>query len=385
MTESGYFLPEEVQDIITPSSESARTIRDYVEILIDDDPSLNLENTESAELEGLSMRFIGWQHTFENVPALFTQIKAYDPQVLILESFGGSAQGTRNKELIENLLMFGVHTQIGINGEYTEAVIREDADHEHELLMKLIRDSEVFPIWRKMDATDEQIAELNLFDQFFTHNLFYDSEWSRKPLAEIEQEFQAVIMADALQGRARESIMIKDVSRIVANALAKLNGEEIRVMVCFGAGHTPIARHFQKRGINADLRFIDGQTEELKTSQEFTPYQSLLREGNVRGGLSRRNTKRFLLSSLFELNLPVARKSLGDQRSHTETRTEDKEIAARLVKSHGEEIWGKWARSTSRYLLTRGMKEKAAEKFEGHLGLLLMKALEETGAVVELA
>jgi hypothetical protein len=376
MNEVDGFDPADVQEIVTPEADDARIIREYIELLTDDDPGLNLESADSPQLERLRMRFIGWEHSNTYAPALFAQIKAYDPQLLIMESFGDTEASLKNKELIYNLMMFKVPTLVGLNGEYGEPTLGND--HEHEEIMRLIRDSAgLYPIYRKVDATAEQAALHGLSEIQQPYQLILnDMDWHLRPLPELKRDFAAAFNEEGRKIRTRESIMIEGVSRIAANALSRLDGD-VRVMVCFGSTHTPVARHFQKLGIDSDLRFIDTETHGLGTAIRFSDYQSAVREANIRGQASPELIGGFMLKTLLQLKTSAGLEFRKQNQADRPARDFER-IADSIIPEHGPEIWKRWGKLHSRLLMTRGMKEKAILTFEDMLDDLVYKALNQT-------
>ncbi|HET7827519.1 MAG TPA: hypothetical protein VFK97_01480 [Candidatus Saccharimonadales bacterium] len=376
MSEYGTTDLTEIDEILTPQTAEAQAIRGYVETLTEDDYGLSLEATPPSELERLQMRFIGWRHTRDYVPSLFKQIEAYDPQILILEGIGGAEASIKNRDQIQSLYIFGVPVAYRRNGELYEPVYGEE--HQHEMLLGLIRSSDkAFPIIRKMDATEEQERAYGLSEERpRPHQLMWDDlDWHLRPMPKLRNDFAKAFAEHGRRVRVREAIMTGDVSRISANALAKLRGD-VRVMICFGHNHTPVARHFQRLGVNADLRFIDTETHELTTSVVFSRFSQAEREANFRGSSSPELVSHFMLRSLLIQKSP--RDLLdGEGLQAREQLRQLEEVADRLIAEQGPQIWEAWEK-LSRHFMTRGVKETAALAFKDMLGQLILNALDQT-------
>lgn len=356
----------DIEEIITPAAADFAVVREQIEALLEDDPSLSLETASAEDLNRLQLNFVAWQHTIENAPALAQKIIESKPDVLIFEAVGDTQQYRRQDELITNLLLHDfpviIKTKSGI--EYAP-VFPDPPIHELDVIRQRIKDARQAPIIRKMDLDDEEAANLgfNHNDALtLTYRLTHGPDWHlRHPRDELKDQVYKALMYESQVNWLRETAMMRDTSKIAANALACFPGD-VKVMACFGNAHTSVARYFQKMpGVDAklDILGIDRPGKLV-----FPPYTRLVREGSLKGRLSEKYLKEYMLGALLVPRFMI-HSSIDSPETDIYDRLESaQELGGLAIRQHGEQLWNRWGEIYKKGFIRGRQKlqpDKAAE------------------------
>jgi hypothetical protein len=185
-----------------------------------------------------------------------------------------------------------------------------------------------------IDATHEY--EQDAID-FFNQRLwfFYNS-----PTQTVETLLE-ITQTDANRVAAREAKMIADISRISANALAKLVGE-VEIAVCFGSAHYPVAEYFISKGLEARLSFIDPATKKPVSTHIDDAYNQAIVKRSPEDVVSEESCRAIAISALMEPAV-AARLRKTDRRFNPRVHHHKiKEVLNEAGGTDSDEIWDAW-------------------------------------------
>lgn len=211
-----------------------------LDILLNDDLSLNTECLSSEERAATDVLVAGREHGSRSVSALLDLIVAYNPRLIIHESSFSSEHSKHYANILVNGLLFGVRSLVGAPSQniplgqrairvqdYLSSVDVPDEDDVIPLL-KYMRSQGIqpVPVVRYMGETDPQLHSLRGKELEEAH------ESTNEKTALIDEEARKII--------DREAIMKDDISRIIANFRRKIPLDKVpqlNVLVVSGLFH----------------------------------------------------------------------------------------------------------------------------------------------------
>jgi hypothetical protein len=333
------------------------------------DEDISLDDASPDELGRLKMNFVGWKHTIDNAHAMSREVTSFKPDILIHEALGGNAQLRKKQEIIQNLLIKDIPTYIRTGrhgGPLIRPIFYEESPNAIDHVAELINAAHLSPILRKMDVSEEQAELLGInaeaqstrAGEFVSQPLWYMHDIPSHILGGLGN----LLALDARESSLREATMIEDVSRISANALKKLDGN-VRVMVCFGATHSQIARHFQRKGIDAKYGILDPVSKVITHRHVYGFTHRAIREGVSKGYISETNVANFALASLMA---PAVGRRLNESMPGTTVDEKYREAVAieqRVIDNNSDAIMDAWGKTHSGFRKTDRRLMKAARSF----------------------
>mgnify|MGYP001137523706 CR=1 FL=1 len=208
--------------------------------IINDDSSFNIDQLTDQERVATDTIVIGREHGQRSASALAKIAAAYKPDLIIHEYSFSSEHQKQYATITANGLMFDVRSVVGALsrnipiGEraiYTDEYLSSIPDRDNNdifLLTSAIRESKQRkrPVIRIIGETDAGLASMT------------GAELDRA-YSEVDDK-QTLVDTEAQKIIAREDIMVKDVSTIIANTRRKLTLDQIpqlNVMVVCGLFH----------------------------------------------------------------------------------------------------------------------------------------------------
>jgi len=208
--------------------------------IINDDPSLGIEQLTDKERAATDVIVIGREHGQRSAGALAKIATFYKPDLIIHEYSFSSEHQKSYATITANGLMFDTRSivgalsrniPIGEQALYTDEYLSSIPDRENDdvfLLLRSIRQSDQKrkPFIRLMGEADADLMSMRGAELGDVYSASNDRD--------------ALIDAEARKIIAREDIMVKDISRIIANTRRKLTLDhvpQLNVMVVSGLFH----------------------------------------------------------------------------------------------------------------------------------------------------